>query len=225
MPWAENVYQTKSEGRTIPRQCRVCRFEHTVRQFIENSFDEGISASKITREYLQKEPYNMKISHGTIGKHCKDHLFLRHIEEARLAELGIDVKAQQVMDDFTQRNSILWTGPYAVPPDLLEEMFDPIKRLQELFFLQYSRFIKMLNREHYDHIFLRESQQLGAELRNILVELSKLVEIASDSPEIKETAVLMIAIKAFDSVGLAAREELIQVLKNKDILENLCDLK
>jgi hypothetical protein len=170
---------------------------------------------------INAEPYNISVSRQKINQHCKDHIFLRHIREAKAAKDGVDINAEEALKKFMNRESIFWHGTYTVPPELLEETFDPIRRMQELFFTQYNRFIRMLNHEGQDDSILKETRQLGQELRDLLTQLWKMTGDVSDDSIVKEAAITMMLIKVIDNVPLSARQELISVLQATESLENL----
>ena len=213
MPWANLEKQATMDGRDVPKRCRICSFSHELRQFIEDCFDEGMVAREI-KDLLVKPPYNMKITDGLIRKHCKEHMFLRHLEEKVAQDRGIDLEAQRVMEGFLERKSILWEGPYSVPPEMLDAVFDPVKRLQELFFIQYVRFVKILTQEATENVFLKETRELGRELHALLTSLHKMSGDASDEPGIKEAAMTMVLVKTFDAVSPAQRQMLVDTLEN-----------
>jgi hypothetical protein len=117
------------------------------------------------------------------------------------------------MENFKERKSILFEGPYSVPPELLEQVFDPVKRLQELFFIQYVRFVKILTQEADENVFLKETREIGGELHKMLVSLHKLGGDAADESGVKEAAMTMVLVKTFDTVSPAHRKTLVDALE------------
>jgi hypothetical protein len=220
VPWAKQVSTTEEGERFKPTKCKLCDAEENLRRFVEDSYEEGMSALAIMK-LIVKDPYKFKVSRNLISNHCKHHKFLRHEAEAEAARIGIDIENAKTFQKFMDQKSIFWHGTFVVPPELLEETFDPLKRMQELFMIQYSRFIKMVNREHKDEIILKETKQLGAELRELINSLFKMTGDASNKPEIKEAAVTMMLIKALDTLPLSGRAELIKILSQSEKIEDL----
>lgn len=215
MPYAKAVTLAKSDGRIVPPRCKICRLEQSLRRLIEDSHEEGITPGGIAG-MLRGLPYEYVTSPNTIRRHVKEHKFLRHIEDEQVAKNGGDPEAERAIKEFVNRDTIMWHGPYSVPSELLEMTFDPVKRLQELFYVQYTRFIKMIKHENQDGVTLRETRQLGGELRDILLSLWKVQGNVSEDGEVKEAAITMILIKVLDRVAPAMRQDLIELLDIND---------
>lgn len=177
-----------------------------MRSFIENSYDEGMKGSQIANA-LRKEPYNLKISHMTVLSHCRECKFLKEeVKEKR----DDDVKH---LNDFIQRQQLAVYRNFAIDSSLLDDLIDPLKRAQELFFLNYTRFIDILSEEKETKTWKRETIPQMRELRELLMLIGRLSGDVQDNESVKEIQVLQLLVKSYDGVEPSTRSELIKTLE------------